>query len=200
MFSLIDAWTNVWVNNQDDGDLRRHCAQYNVTVMWHQKMVYDIRKWFSYIGNSHRFRYQKVSFFIPENRFLYQKIHSDIKKNHFQMSGVIAEWPWRYRSTSKVIAHDTPSNASVVIICAKYGKNPSRTVHVVKRTRQDVPYCSSFTANSWLNNLEDTGQCQRSLHATNSLMLMIICAKYGTTATTNTTHTHTTSWCWGIIS
>ena len=33
-----------------------------------------------------------------------------------------------------------------VIICARYGKNPSKTVHVVEQTWQDVPYFSSFTA------------------------------------------------------
>ena len=34
IFSLIRAWTNGWVNNQYAGDLRRHCAHYNITVMW----------------------------------------------------------------------------------------------------------------------------------------------------------------------
>ena len=33
MFSLIWAWTNGWVNNGEAGDLRRHCAHYNVIVM-----------------------------------------------------------------------------------------------------------------------------------------------------------------------
>ena len=33
MFSMIWAWTNVWVNNQDAGDLRRHRAHYDVFVM-----------------------------------------------------------------------------------------------------------------------------------------------------------------------
>ena len=33
MFSLICAWTNSWVNNRDAGDLRRHRAHYDVTVM-----------------------------------------------------------------------------------------------------------------------------------------------------------------------
>ena len=34
MFSLICAWTNDWVNNRDAGDLRRHRAHYDVTVMF----------------------------------------------------------------------------------------------------------------------------------------------------------------------
>ena len=34
MLSLICAWTKGWVNNQDADDLRRHCAHYDVTVMW----------------------------------------------------------------------------------------------------------------------------------------------------------------------
>ena len=33
MFSLICAWTNGWVNNQDAGDLRRHRTQHGITVM-----------------------------------------------------------------------------------------------------------------------------------------------------------------------
>ena len=33
MFSLIYAWTNSWANNRDAGDLRRHRAHYDVTVM-----------------------------------------------------------------------------------------------------------------------------------------------------------------------
>ena len=33
MFSLIFAWTNGWVNYRDVGDLRRHHANYDVTVM-----------------------------------------------------------------------------------------------------------------------------------------------------------------------
>ena len=33
MFSLICAWTNPWVNNRDSGDLRRHCAHYDVAVI-----------------------------------------------------------------------------------------------------------------------------------------------------------------------
>ena len=33
-FSLICAWTNGWVNNQDAGDLRRHRVHYDVTAMW----------------------------------------------------------------------------------------------------------------------------------------------------------------------
>ena len=35
IFSLICAWTKGWVNNLDAGDLRRHLAHYNVTVMLH---------------------------------------------------------------------------------------------------------------------------------------------------------------------
>ena len=34
MFSLISAWTNGWANIRDAGDLRRHCAHYEVTVMF----------------------------------------------------------------------------------------------------------------------------------------------------------------------
>ena len=33
MFSLICAWINRWVNNREAGDLRHHCAHYDVIVM-----------------------------------------------------------------------------------------------------------------------------------------------------------------------
>ena len=33
MFPLICAWINGWVNNGEAGDLRRHCAHYDVTVI-----------------------------------------------------------------------------------------------------------------------------------------------------------------------
>ena len=34
MFYLVCSWMNGWVNNRDAGDLRRHRAHYDVTVMW----------------------------------------------------------------------------------------------------------------------------------------------------------------------
>ena len=33
MFSLICNWINGWVNNREPGELRRHCAHYDVIVM-----------------------------------------------------------------------------------------------------------------------------------------------------------------------
>ena len=36
MFSFMFAWTNVWANNRNPGDLRRHGAHYDVIVIyWH---------------------------------------------------------------------------------------------------------------------------------------------------------------------
>ena len=58
----------------------------------------------------------------------------------------------------------------IVIICAKYKRNPSRTVDATERTR---------FSKSRSNDLEDIGQGQRSSHATHLLMLVIICTKYG---------------------
>ena len=58
----------------------------------------------------------------------------------------------------------------IVIIYAKYKKNPSRTVDATERTR---------FSKSRSNDLEDIGQDQRSSHATHLLMLVIICTKYG---------------------
>ena len=60
----------------------------------------------------------------------------------------------------------------IVIICAKYKKNPFRTADATERTR---------FSKSRSNDLEDIGQGQRSSHATHLLMLVIICTKYGKT-------------------
>ena len=57
----------------------------------------------------------------------------------------------------------------IVIICAKYKNNPSRTVDATERTR---------FSKSRPNDLEDIGQGQRSSHVTHLVMLMIICMKY----------------------
>ena len=39
MVSLICAWISGWVSNREAGDLWRHCAHYNVTVMqWWEDM------------------------------------------------------------------------------------------------------------------------------------------------------------------
>ena len=40
MFSLIYAWTNGWVNNRSAGDLRHHCAHYDVIVMSTQRLAH----------------------------------------------------------------------------------------------------------------------------------------------------------------
>ena len=58
----------------------------------------------------------------------------------------------------------------IVIICAKYKTNPSRTVDTTERTQ---------FSKSRPNDLEDIGQGQGSSHATHPLMLLIICTKYG---------------------
>ena len=44
MFSLICAWTKGWVNNLDAGDLSRHRAHYDVTVMTLSKMTDEISR------------------------------------------------------------------------------------------------------------------------------------------------------------
>ena len=61
----------------------------------------------------------------------------------------------------------------LVIICTKYGKNPSRSGDATEWER---------FSRSRPNDLENIGQGQRSLHATHPLMVMMICAKYGKNA------------------
>ena len=58
----------------------------------------------------------------------------------------------------------------LVVICTKYGKNPSRTVDAIEWTR---------SSRSRPNDLENIGQGQRSLYATHPLILVIIYVIYG---------------------
>ena len=44
MFSLICAWIKAWVNNREAGDLRRHSAHYDVTVIF-AVFVFSFRLW-----------------------------------------------------------------------------------------------------------------------------------------------------------
>ena len=41
MFSLICAWTNRWANNWDAGDLRRHRAHFDVTVISESSLILE---------------------------------------------------------------------------------------------------------------------------------------------------------------
>ena len=56
MFSLICAWLNGWVNNHEAGDLRCHCAYYDVTVMdgqwarWSTGMKQSSQLWRKYVS------------------------------------------------------------------------------------------------------------------------------------------------------
>ena len=45
MFSLFSTWTNGWTNNRDAGDLRRHCAHYDVTVMCSSQQSHSCWVW-----------------------------------------------------------------------------------------------------------------------------------------------------------
>ena len=44
MFSMICAWINGWVNNREAVDLRRHCAHYDVTVMYNSCIRFGAHK------------------------------------------------------------------------------------------------------------------------------------------------------------
>ena len=106
----------------------------------------------------------------PRHDYPYYWVILEPKSNQFYCE-VMAKWPWRYRSRSK--ARHATHPLMLVIICGKYGKNPSRTVDATQRTR---------FWRSRPNDLENIGQGQRSLHVTHPLMLMMICAKYGKNA------------------
>ena len=100
-----------------------------------------------------------------------------VKRTHWDgpyfssfIAKVMAEWPWRYRSQSKIIVHSTPHASGHLSQIWK---------EFIQNCTQDVPHFSCFIAKSKLNDLEDTGQGQRLLQATHFLPLVIICARQG---------------------
>ena len=56
MFSLIWAWINGWVNNSESGDLRRHRAHYDVTVMPHQNGHWACIRSAKFVASYHMMR------------------------------------------------------------------------------------------------------------------------------------------------
>ena len=70
MFSLIYAWTDGWTNNRDTGDLRRHRAHYDVTLMILgdrvPKTSSNMSKWFqNEFKNCYFSRTSVVAFPLP---------------------------------------------------------------------------------------------------------------------------------------
>ena len=62
MFCLICAWINGWVNNREAGDLRRHRAHYDVTVMLHQKLMLANSKSNIYFDMQERWSLQLMTY------------------------------------------------------------------------------------------------------------------------------------------
>ena len=53
MFSLICAWMSGWVNNHKGGNLRCHCAHYEITVMYSRmRLFFCIWKYITSLKNS----------------------------------------------------------------------------------------------------------------------------------------------------
>ena len=84
-FYLICAWTNGWVNSRDVGNLRRHCAHYDVTVMVKDTIVpitthlgrlicHYLNEWWLIVNGTlwNKFQWnlnKNQSFFTLENKF-----------------------------------------------------------------------------------------------------------------------------------
>ena len=96
-----------------------------------------------------------------------ERIHQELYI-FFQGQGRKFCQKFKFPDSGKNVTHETL--LMIVIICAKYKKNPSRTVDATEQTR---------FSKSRSNDLEDIGQGQRSSHATHLLMPVIICTKYG---------------------
>ena len=75
VFSLICAWTNDWVNNRKAGDLRRHHAHYDVTVMAHVSSTGKLHDSLSSVW--------PLSLHVYWNRDKYMYIETETNGRHF---------------------------------------------------------------------------------------------------------------------
>ena len=92
-----------------------------------------------------------------------------------EIGKVTAKLPWKINRSQRTLNVTHP--LLLKVICAKYGKNPSRTVCAVEQTWQDVMYFGSFIEKSGLNGLEDRSRskvimCNTSLHASNHFCMI----------------------------
>ena len=78
MFSLICAWINGWVKNWDTGDLRRHGAHYDVTVMQYSELAFVSRS-LNYLSRIH----VKTNFLIIDQIILRWR-HVSVKASFHQ--------------------------------------------------------------------------------------------------------------------
>ena len=81
VFSLIYAWINDWVNNREDGDLRRHLGHYDVIVMdYSVEEVTDMRTIVSIVSRTtcpilddlSRLRYNGFVLYMETGYYLHQ--------------------------------------------------------------------------------------------------------------------------------
>ena len=113
----------------------------------------------------YRSRSKVITCYTPSHvsDHLYQIWKESIKNCRCYIADTIfkakAKWPWRYRSRSKVIICTHP--LILVIICAKYGKNPSRTVEF---------FFSRSRSNFQIS--------KKNLHVTHPVMIVFICGTY----------------------
>ena len=79
IFSLICAWINGWVKNREAGDLMRHRAHYDVTVMHCD--LRENRRWFA---NHRQSRYVSIDtmMIIPKSFII--KLIYQLKQDHPQ--------------------------------------------------------------------------------------------------------------------
>ena len=92
--SLICAWINGWVNNRDAGDLRRHRAHYDVTLMvmawWFH---YHKQCWLGSLApyDSTRNRWVTLDETEQQIRILYQFTHKDLETHEHVVSTVVTD-------------------------------------------------------------------------------------------------------------
>ena len=82
--SLVCTWANSWVNNRETGDLRRHQADYDVTIMKIQMLVDWTSDTLLYLIDNH-FKLLHVSYMIRVSNlpcviFFKQRLYNSIFK------------------------------------------------------------------------------------------------------------------------
>ena len=159
MFSLICAWINGWLNNREAGDLRRHRAHYDVTVM--ANAFANVLKWLMRIhlheslnvsccGNITYLQYHMCLIFRYKKPHLRKKCLIHIKSNanrRYQMCVSVKTFNPNYKHTPRSnedgIRTDSrfvPSQWDTALLCICYLPSISQLLQSsnVQFVNQDV--------------------------------------------------------------
>ena len=93
MFSLICAWINAWVNSREAGDLRRHRALYDVSVMHYLNQWPVIVRAIGINFSEIEWKYNILNFQMPSARIILCVRSANVRRRYIATSSLIGWAP-----------------------------------------------------------------------------------------------------------